>query len=167
MTVTYPINGLPPGNAHAVRAIEVGEAAKVRVLLVGNPKVVDRVRLKDSMVSFLAACPCGNFGDPLAVCVCNPQQIIKHRRVHRKMIEAADIRVKVVRPRFGDYPAKVWERFGEEAVELLKVAWDRVPLYPCDITPIKNIAETIALAEGAKKIGAAHLAEALQYRHWG
>ena len=42
-------------------------------------------------------CPCGNYGEPKASCVCSPINVIRYRKNIRSLLDRIDIQINVPR----------------------------------------------------------------------
>jgi len=138
----------------------------------------------------ITPCPCGHFGDPARECTCETQMIARHRRQVFGAQREFDITVEVCIPHAdrivrwmnsgyaeGEPDEVVTERVRKAQVapsvslqldasclSLLKTAIAQLALSPAQVRGVTHIAATIARLSGSDCLGAAHVAEAIQYR---
>jgi magnesium chelatase family protein len=135
-------------------------------------------------------CPCGHFGDPARECICETQMIARHRRQVFGVQREFDITVEVSIPHAdrivrwmnsgyaeGEPDEVVMERvrraqaapdvsskLDASCLSLLKTAISQLALSPAQVRGVARVAATIARLSGSDHLGAAHVAEAIQYR---
>ena len=135
-------------------------------------------------------CPCGHFGDPVRECTCEAQMIARHRRQVFGAEREFDITVEVSIPHAdrivrwmnsgyaeGEPNEVVMERVRKAqaaqgvslqldatCLSLLKTAIAQLALSPTQVRGVTRVAATIAQLSGIDHLGAAHVAEAIQYR---
>ena len=133
-------------------------------------------------------CPCGNYGDPAFECTCTPELIAEYCAADPMPL--TDMYIRVPRPRYdvvmrwaragfkyGETTddllkrmERAWEEGGpvegvdESAWALLRAAVRQLHMQPKTVKRTVGVAKTIATLAGARKIEAAHMAEAIQYR---
>jgi magnesium chelatase family protein len=138
----------------------------------------------------VTACPCGHFGDPVRECTCETQMIARHRRQVFGAEREFDITVEVAIPHAdrivrwmnsgyaeGEPDEVVMERVRKAqaapavslqldatSLSLLKTAITQLALSPAQVRGVTRVAATIARLSGSDRLGAAHVAEAIQYR---
>jgi magnesium chelatase family protein len=138
------------------------------------------------LVAAMNLCPCGGRGDPAVTCTCSAQRLATYRdKLSRALLDRFDLVVLVPRARAEELAAGPSEPSAEvrrrvvaarvrlaagglardaEADALLDRAVERVPLSGRGRARVARVARTIAALEGASRVGARHLAEALAYR---
>ncbi len=135
-------------------------------------------------------CPCGHFGDPVRECTCETQTIARHRRQVFGAEREFDITVEVAIPHAdrivrrmnsgyaeGEPDEVVMERVRKAqaapaislqldatCLSLLKTAITQLALSPAQVKGVTRVTATIARLSGSDCLGAAHVAEAIQYR---
>lgn len=135
-------------------------------------------------------CPCGHFGDPVRECTCETQMIARHRRQVFGAQREFDITVEVAIPHAdrivrwmnsgyadGEPDEAVMERVRKaqaapsvslqldaSCLSLLKSAIAQLAMSPAQLRGVTRVAATIAQLAGSDRLGAAHVAEAIQYR---
>jgi len=138
----------------------------------------------------ITPCPCGHFGDPARECTCETQMIVRHRRQMFCSQREFDITVEVSIPHAdrivrwmnsgyaeGEPDEVVMERVRKAqaapavslqldatCLSLLKTAITQLALSPAQVKGITRVAVTIARLANSDRLGAAHVAEAIQYR---
>ena len=188
------------GNEHVKRAVEITLAGNHNILFIGPPECGKSMfrevltLLGHKSHAELRPCPCGNYSDQEHECYCTPAQIAKHRRKagFRKALQAADITIKVMRPRNQDWQSPseplstMLERINavsnngqvfksastkdssapmeQSALSLLEMAYNKLHLTPAQRVKAVNVAATIARLDHKQMIEAAHISEAIQYR---
>ena len=138
----------------------------------------------------VAPCPCGHFGDPVHECTCEAQMIARHRRQVFGAEREFDITVEVSIPHAdrivrwvnagyaeGEPDEAVMERVRKAqaapavslqldatCLSLLKTAITQLAFSPAQVRGVTCVAATIARLAASNHLGAAHIAEAIQYR---
>jgi len=180
------------GNEHVLRAIEVSLVADHSIMFIAPPgygKSLFRAIMTGSSGARhteLTPCLCGYYQDLTQVCTCVPQQIGHWQAKLRKIAPAFDITAYPSRPKFEELFdtrreafTTMWERVvvardrhipkGIEdgsSVGLLKAAYTKLNLSPGAAMRILRVSHSIACLDSAcSQIGAAHIAEAIQYRY--
>jgi len=134
-------------------------------------------------------CPCGNYGSPIRECTCAIELIAEHHQSPVwQMAEHADMWIELVEPttsqkldsrpresitcmlariakaRLPDQSIKL-DELDDGCVQLLDAVVRQLDLSIWQIQCVLNVATTIMALAGAKKMHAAYLAEAVQYRY--
>lgn len=175
---------------HVKRAIEVAAVGQLSLTLCGVGRGMEYTQLLAEAargygiaVTVIRPCLCGNLGDLDQTCLCTPDRVARFcRRAGYQRALAADV--------YGDVPAprlsgSVWTAEPDERVrERIAYAQSRPRPTQCDgastrlldaairqLQPTQMqvdrwlvVAGVIAQMAGTDRIGAAHLAEAIQYR---
>ncbi|HEU5088484.1 MAG TPA: ATP-binding protein, partial [Roseiflexaceae bacterium] len=167
---------------HRLTLVSVGAADDIAYLAAW-------VRAQGGEVAQIDPCPCGYFGDPERACTCGPRDIvIWHRRPAWRIAMTADIVIEVPRPapdrllgtRTGERDEAILERIAEaqkrlpsiaEPVtldaagqSLMRAAARQLALTAYRVNRMLAVARTIAALSLSDRVGAAHLAESIQYR---
>jgi hypothetical protein len=183
-----------PRNEHVKRAIEVALAGPFSLAITGagashsEALALAQVARGYGLTAFcLLPCPCGNFGDSERACTCSPRLIARMRATRRYQIAlqadlhvvaftSQEARLGKVRP--GEPDEQVLARVTEAqarprpaltdrdaaAESLMRAAMRQLDLRTADVERLWQVAAAIAQLSTQPRIGAAHLAEALQYR---
>jgi predicted ATPase with chaperone activity len=137
-------------------------------------------------------CPCGNHGSPDRTCTCSPELIVRHRvetlgesqydlyvempaasfeRITsaRKVDTLDEVKARAGRARklLGagrTHLGELLPLLDAAGLSLLKAAHRQLAMSQSQITRTLRTARAIAALGGSERIGAAHLAEAVQYR---
>lgn len=147
-----------------------------------------RMPARFTLVGAMNPCNCGNLGRSDRPCACTPAMIAHYRaRVSGPLIDRFDLQVEVppLPPRdragapAGERSSVVAERVAaararleretpgpvaDAALRVLEGAVRRLGLSARAHDAVLRVARTIACLEGSEAIGAAHVAEAVQYR---
>jgi len=173
------------GNHHAIRALQVAAAGGHSIRFVGGWTTQAQELAIIAQACGLKArasspCPCGNWGHPFRECTCSVEMVGRWmaREFHAR--DRFDITVEVYEPE--PEAAVEWALEREERVvvvpdigerglpvsetarSLLLAAARTLRLHPRALKEVRSVAETIALMAGERRIEAAHMAEAIQYR---
>jgi len=136
----------------------------------------------------LLPCLCGNFGDAIRSCTCSPVQIARMRsqKAYQRALQAV-IHAETATPAEarrgtpvyrGEPDERILERITEAqrrlrpdpsqhdaaADRLMTAAIRQLDLTSVELAQVWQVAAVIAQLAGRDQIGAAHLAEAIQYR---
>lgn len=77
------------------------------VVTVARAKATITYPARFTLVAAMNPCPCGNYGDPKAVCNCSPYDIIRYnKKVSGPVLDRIDIVVQVQKTEFEEYFAK-------------------------------------------------------------
>jgi len=130
----------------------------------------------------LRPCPCGSLGDALVACRCDPAQVAEYRARNRV---AADISVEVCRVPEREFRARgappahyagqlgraaaapAPAGLGPDAEDLLGAAVNELGLTHRERQAVVAVAATVARLDGAGRVSAAHVCEAVSYRRPG
>jgi predicted ATPase with chaperone activity len=181
-----------PDCESAKRAMEVALAGGHPLLLIyttGAP-AVELVRAGHAMaeaagIGFHAlaypSCPCGAYGSLAHQCGCSPSRIVRHQAKIAKRATEFDIAIEVttsvaIHSRRGEAEAAVLNRViaaqGRRLsdTELSADCQALLRLYAQEcgsgrLPYVLRVAETTARLDGAERVGAHHLCEAIQYQH--
>jgi len=156
-------------NEHARRAIEIAQAGGHSIQFVGprESQADDLCRLAREMgltARAVTPCPCGHLGDPVRVCTCQAQAIVKHRRLFRAQF---DLTVEVVIPsaeKIIQWVQRTSPPLDSTSQSLLRAAIMLLHLGPAQVRRVINVAVTIARLAGDTTLQPAYVAEAIQYR---
>lgn len=180
------------GQEHVKRTLEVAAAGKFSVTLTAVSSYADAVNfvypiamtLGVAELHILEPCACGNYGSVEFTCYCSPELLTRYSREYRnKRAECADIHVEMPRityekltsSRLGETTEMVKERIAKmgqytdltldaASQSLMKAAVRQLAIDQTAYERTIKVARTIANLAHSKQIGAAHLAEAVQYR---
>jgi len=158
------------GNDQLKRALEVAEASKQSLLMIGAPdtqgeKICEDLKdNKDGVeVYFAYPCPCGYLGHPEKACSCTPNEV----RKHRAKIPKADMRVNIYRPHWEaveKHLPQIDMRIGNpEILDLLKKVYQVKKLSVEDVGTLLRRTSAITKLSKESQMKPRHLAEAIQY----
>jgi predicted ATPase with chaperone activity len=184
-----------PGNEHAKRALEVALTGGFSITFTSvgasycDALALAQLARQHGITAYcMRPCPCGNHGDSYRACVCRPAVITRYlaRAQFRNALQA-DLHMQVVTrqdQRLGqrqraEPDEQILARVSEAkqrqtvAIEVRDAATDRLmtaairqlDLSTAAVQRTFRIASVIAGMARSNTIGAAHLAEALQYRY--
>jgi predicted ATPase with chaperone activity len=183
-----------PGNEHTKRALEVALTGGFSIALLGRGSnypdalAFAQIARQHGLTAYcLAPCPCGNYGDGHRACTCTPAQITRMyaRKNYQAALQAA-IHVEIAtshearagKLRRGEPDERILERIAEvhkcplpepsqhdgASDRLMIAAIRQLDLSSSAISQAWQLAAVIAQLARCSTIGAAHLAEAVQYR---
>jgi magnesium chelatase family protein len=132
------------------------------------------------LIAAMNPCPCGRLGDPAGDCRCTPAEVRRYRgRISGPLLDRLDMQVEVPRvtaaefdaapggrcnARLTDSQVQRWCVADEAGRGLLDETMRRRALSGRARGRLLRLARTIADLEGAARLGAAHLAEAVMLR---
>jgi magnesium chelatase family protein len=127
------------------------------------------------LVAAMNPCPCGYFSDPNHECTCTFTKIHRYRsKISGPLMDRMDIHVEVPAVPYRDLASqddattsadvKEHMKRDRDSHRLLEAAIDKLGLSARAYNRILRIGRTIADLEGAEKISAHHISEAIQYR---
>jgi predicted ATPase with chaperone activity len=180
-------------NEHAKRALEVAMTGGFSIVFLGvgasypEALALTQVARHHGLVAYcLLPCLCGNFGDAYRSCTCTPVQIARMRKqkayqralqsvIHSETTTPNEAR-RATPQNYGEPDERILERIGvarqrpqptqhDAATDrLMTAAIRQLDLNSVEIAQLWQVAAVIAQLAGSAQIGAAHLAEAVQYR---
>lgn len=180
------------GHAHVKRAIEVALAGGHRLTLISVEAAEDVaclaawLRGQGGEVATVDACACGNYGSN-SLCNCSERAVRGWRRASAfRAAMAADVVVEVPLPslahlttsRLQEPDEALLERVAQARAKLagdtfdldlagqrlMQAAARQLAFSSYRYLRILAVARTIAALAGAERVGAAHIAESIQYR---
>ena len=125
-----------------------------------------------TLVAAMNPCPCGYYNHPTKECTCPPGAVHRYMgRISGPLLDRIDLQVEVTPVAIGEIsqvrPSEPSAAIRERVIrarEVLERAMVRLDLSARAYDRIVKVARTIADLEGTADIGAAHLAEAINYR---
>jgi predicted ATPase with chaperone activity len=179
-------------NEHAKRALEVAMTGGFSIVFLGvgasypEALALTQVARHHGLIAYcLLPCLCGNFGDAYRSCTCTPVQIarMRNQKAYQRALQstihcetATSQEARRTASPSSEPDQRILERIGvarqrsqptqhdAAADRLMTAAIRQLDLNSSDITQIWQVAAVIAQLAGRDQIGAAHLAEAVQYR---
>jgi predicted ATPase with chaperone activity len=181
-------------NEYVKRALEVAITGGLSIAIIGvgasypEALALTQVAHHHGLVAYcLLPCLCGNFGDAVRSCTCSPVQIARMRsqKAYQRALQAvihAETSTPVEARRSATYRGEPDERILERIAEaqrrphpaptqrdaaadrLMTAAIRQLDLNSVEIAQVWQVSAVIAELAGRDQIGAAHLAEAIQYR---
>lgn len=178
------------GQEHIKRALEVAAVNNhtVRITTVGCHEdglhlIVPAANVFSIPIAIIRSCFCGHFGDAELTCFCSDDD---HREYARtKQLNSFDIEVEMHRTNYEKltsdrlseptdairerveraqkFLSKVTTNLDATGVSLMKAACRQLVFTQTQYERTLDVARSIAALAGTKEIGAAHLAEAIQY----
>lgn len=119
-----------------------------------------RLPAKFTLVGAMNPCPCGNYGEPKAICSCSPMNIIRYRKkISGPLLDRIDVQINVPRETISTTQSPISVKEFKSLKDKIKIArlfqegrFKKYPIFTNSEITYKNIDKLCCLDDKAEKI---------------